>query len=370
MAFLTHLYSPETYVSFNESPRTVAGFPKSQRRTVAKVSKGDILICYLTKVSRWIGAHRVVDGPFIDDTPIFAEANDRYVVRLPIEPIVWLPVEHAVPIRDSRVWERLSFTQDLPEGDTRWTGKVRRSLVSLSEGDGAFLLDLLQQQAKHPTVYPYDRDQFESFLPREVNTLAGQVQVIVPTDAVEDEPSADEALDMAPQRESHRIQALLAAMGEKMGFKVWLPKNDRGGVTETWEPRPGVLLTELPLSYDNTTLKTIANIDLIWLKGRSIVRAFEVEHTTAVYSGILRMADLLALQPNMDIKLHIVAPSERKDKVMDEIRRPVFSLLDKGPLRNYCTFISYDGVEDLAGNQLLEHLSDSVLAEYEEYAPG
>ena len=28
------------------------------------------------------------------------------------------------------------------------------------------------------------------------------------------------------------------------------------------------------------------------------------------------MADLLALQPNMDIKLHIVAPFERKDKVM------------------------------------------------------
>jgi hypothetical protein len=27
-----------------------------------------------------------------------------------------------------------------------------------------------------------------------------------------------------------------------------------------------------------------------------------VEHTTSIYSGILRMADLLALQPNMDIR--------------------------------------------------------------------
>ena len=59
----------------------------------------------------------------------------------------------------------------------------------------------------------------------------------------------------------------------------------------------------------------------------SIVRAFEVEHTTSVYSGILRMADLLALQPNMDIKLHIVAPVEKREKVFQEIRRPVFSLL-------------------------------------------
>ena len=85
---------------------------------------------------------------------------------------------------------------------------------------------------------------------------------------------------------------------------------------------------------------------MLWLKGRAIVRAFEVEHTTAVYSGILRMADLLALQPNMDIKLHIVAPETRKAKVMGEIQRPVFSLLEKGPLSEYCTFLPYGSLQE------------------------
>ena len=51
------------------------------------------------------------------------------------------------------------------------------------------------------------------------------------------------------------------------------------------------------------------------------------------------MADLLAFQPNMDIKLHIIAPHERRDKVFQETRRPVFSLLEKGPLADSCTFI-------------------------------
>ena len=101
-----------------------------------------------------------------------------------------------------------------------------------------------------------------------------------------------------------------------------------------------MLIDILPLNYDETTLQTIEQIDVLWLKGRSIARAFEVEHTTAVYSGILRMADLLALQPNMDIKLHIVAPEARKRKVMTEIQRPVFSLLEKGPLSEYCTLSS------------------------------
>ena len=76
-----------------------------------------------------------------------------------------------------------------------------------------------------------------------------------------------------------------------------------------------------------TTLKTIEQIDVLWLRKRSIVRAFEVEHTTSVYSGLLRMADLIALQPNMNIKLHIVAPVAKREKVFQEIRRPVFSLL-------------------------------------------
>lgn len=42
-------------------------------------------------------------------------------------------------------------------------------------------------------------------------------------------------------------------------------------------------------------------------KEKTIIRVFEVEHTTSIYSGILRMADLMALQ-NLNIKTHIVAP--------------------------------------------------------------
>jgi hypothetical protein len=98
------------------------------------------------------------------------------------------------------------------------------------------------------------------------------------------------------------------------------------------------------------------------------VRAFEVEHTTAVYSGLLRMADLLALQPNMDIRLHIVAPDERREKVFREMNRPVFSLLDRGPLSDSCTFISYDSVNLINDMEYLAHTNDSIIAEHEETA--
>lgn len=153
-----------------------------------------------------------------------------------------------------------------------------------------------------------------------------------------------------------------------MGFRIWLPRNDRSAILQHWCPVDGSLLDALPLNYDNTTLETIEQIDVLWLKGRAIQRAFEVEHSTAIYSGLLRMADLLALQPNMNIALHIVAPAERREKVLTEIRRPVFSLLEHQPLAARCTFIAYEDLHDMMSLKHLGHLSDSVLEEYEEVA--
>ena len=101
---------------------------------------------------------------------------------------------------------------------------------------------------------------------------------------------------------------------------------------------------------------------------REHVRAFEVEHTTAIYSGLLRMADLLALQPNMNIKLHIVAPEERKEKVFTEIRRPVFSLLERAPLSECCTYLSYDSLRELA--KVMDRRSVELATQEREWTPG
>ena len=75
----------------------------------------------------------------------------------------------------------------------------------------------------------------------------------------------------------------------------------------------------------------------------------------------------------MDIRLHIVAPANRREKVFEEILRPVFSLLallGRGALSERCTFVSYDSVQQLAGLPHLAYLSDMVLEEYEEEAEG
>jgi hypothetical protein len=207
-------------------------------------------------------------------------------------------------------------------------------------------------------------DSLQSF--QRVTTADNEVvSVSVPQDSENEE--AGEA-DAGEIRQSLQMQAILAEIGAKMGFRIWLPRSDRTRVLTKWKPEDDELLEELPLSFDRTLLKTIEEIDVLWIRRRSIIRAFEVEHTTSIYSGLLRMADLLAMQPNLDIKLHIVAPETRRDKVLSEIKRPVFSLMEGKPLRKLCTYLSYDSVAELRQEKHLARLPASVLDDYEQWA--
>jgi len=363
MAYFLDLFSPETYEAFGRSRRDVSGFRKRQFNAAGKIHPGDKLICYMTKLSRWMGILAVESEYFVDASPIFYPESDPFVVRFKVSSVVWLDKERAIPIHEDEIWNTLSFTKGHDKTTSTWTGKLRSSLVRLDDADGQFLERLIQTQAGDGRFYPVDEETYQKYVTQRVRRPDGTVSVTVPQDEKERPEPQTTPADV---RESARIQAMLARIGETMGFKIWLPRNDRNAALHAWTPKPGTVLDALPLSYDDTTLKTIEQIDVLWLKGRSIVRAFEVEHTTSVYSGILRMADLLALQPNMDINLHIVAPESRREKVFQEIQRPVFSLLDKGPLSEYCTFISYDSLEELAKVDHLSYLSDSVLEEYSE----
>lgn len=126
---------------------------------------------------------------------------------------------------------------------------------------------------------------------------------------------------------------MLIKLGAEMGFDLWPARNDRCRQFDgkTLGELDGVI-DELPTQFIDATNKTIEIIDVLWLRGKSIVAAFEIEWTTSVYSGLLRMSDLLALQPNLNIKLYLVAPDERRDKVEQETLGPTFTLREK-PLR-------------------------------------
>ncbi len=370
MAYFLDLFTPQTWLTFREAGATVTGYRERHRRlAMGRVSQGDIFLCYLTRLSRWCGVLQVESDAYSDDSPIYGDP-DPYTVRFRVKPIIVLEPEMAIPIYDDKVWSKLTITNQYEKGDRFWTGFFRGSLNRFDDSDGRYLMELLKDQQANPKSYPFtEKDRHQLASRKKVPTQYGEVVVEIPD--VEDDSALDQTMVepalATDSRESIRMQAKVAQIGAEMGFRIWVPRNDRARVLE--HIPAGIrekFLDVLPLNYDDTTLRTVEQIDVLWLKGRSMARAFEVEHTTAIYSGLLRMADLLALQPNMDIRLHIVAPADKREKVLREIRRPVFSLLDKGPLYEQCSYLSYDSIDSLVATQHLSHMSDSIIAEYED----
>ena len=210
----------------------------------------------MTRLSRWVGALEVIDGPFIDNTPIFLPENDPFVVRFRVRPVVWLDVDKAILIRTEKIWNGLSFTKELEEGSIAWTGKVRGSLVRLDDEDGKLLFDLLRKQSVGGETYALDDDDKRKLTTHTVNRPDKIVTVSVPDDSnqIDGEETEPETTTV---RESIQIQALIAGIGDRMGLSIWLPRADRGAVLAELKTNPDNLLDRLPLNYDDTTLRTI-----------------------------------------------------------------------------------------------------------------
>ncbi|MFY9329186.1 MAG: type II restriction endonuclease [Georgfuchsia sp.] len=122
------------------------------------------------------------------------------------------------------------------------------------------------------------------------------------------------------------IQGWLRDLGLALDFDVWVAANDRGrsyGDGYLGDRCLNALPEHLAAGMDSVRL-----IDVIWIQreqGR-VSAAFEVEHSTSIYSGIVRMLDLaLGVELGSNSFLFLVAPDNRKKDVQQQLNRPAFS---------------------------------------------
>jgi hypothetical protein len=159
------------------------------------------------------------------------------------------------------------------------------------------------------------------------------------------------------------IQYRLLKLGSDLGLSVWVARNDRSRSfgKDRFSDMPR-LLSEVPLQFDMVTNRIIELIDVLWIESRSIVAAFEIESTTSIYSGLLRMSDLAAMQPNIKIKLFLVAPEARRAKVMQEINRPTFSSFSPA-VNEICRYISFENLNAAiaAAKDYIPHLKPGFI---------
>jgi type II restriction enzyme len=135
------------------------------------------------------------------------------------------------------------------------------------------------------------------------------------------------------------VQGWLRDLGRALGFSVWIASNDRKRVYGQ-ELLGQDCLSCLPTSLANSVAAdAIGLIDVLWLDSNGeVMAAFEVEHSTSIYSGIVRMLDLaMSLPERTHLPLFLVAPDAREEDVRKQINRPAFGKIDALNLR----FIPY-----------------------------
>ncbi|MDA0267051.1 MAG: hypothetical protein O2890_07130 [Cyanobacteria bacterium] len=177
----------------------------------------------------------------------------------------------------------------------------------------------------------------------EVEEKEAGEDVVVVAVPVGDGPVEPEGEENQGTHHTH-VQWMLAKIGRKLGCKVWIARNDRSRVWNG-ETLGSLSIDSLPaLGMGGTSQRIIELIDVVWLRaGKQVSAAFEVECTTSIYSGLLRMSDLGALSPNLNFPFYIVAPKSRIDKVRKELSRPTFQMLE---LHNRCGYFASESLQN------------------------
>ena len=137
-----------------------------------------------------------------------------------------------------------------------------------------------------------------------------------------------------------QVQTLLASIGRAKGYDVYIPAYDVGKLD--WSlTKEFPLRRQIPKGFDQVRA-ILSEIDVVWVgSGRnSIEGLYEIEHCTPIYSGLLRLNDVLLTDPRL-LRFSIVSNDVRRDLFSRQLFRPTFR---KSGLAELCSFLEYGNV--------------------------
>jgi len=144
-----------------------------------------------------------------------------------------------------------------------------------------------------------------------------------------------------PDLSHNQVQTFLGAIGVAKGFEIWIPPSDRPKLDWTLTRRfvptnflPSSLLEAKPIAEE---------VDVIWIDrdGGMPAAFYEVEHSTPIYSGLLRLNDVHLTLPSASLRFGIVSNDVRRGLFVRQLDRPTFKA---SGLREICTFFEYRNV--------------------------
>lgn len=303
--YFINLFTEETWRESRLNARFAYTGHTAKLRNRDLIQSGDLFLCWVTRVSACVGVMQVT--------------GDVY------------EVEH----EDPPTWRRGLYPLRYP------TRLVRR--VALTDG---VTLGEIRDHSDDPSAWGWVfRNSGNEIVRRDAEWIVAQLNARPALRLDSEEPSVDDAAGAAPERPHVRLQAKLLQLGRSMGLDTYVARNDRSTVYEGQALSDLATVANVPVGLPEAIRRRVELVDVIWLRRNEYVAMFEVEATTDILKGLLRMADLITLLPNLIVPLFIVAPEDRRGAVFEQITRPVFSMGLQRQLELACRFIPFEALE-------------------------
>lgn len=334
-------FSRKTYGEWRDAGSPAeACFPESARGRVGRMAKGDVLLCYLSSPdSAFVGMQGVIGTVRDGGGKVW---GGLFPLTLPVRNLAFLEPEEAIRYLSLDFLPTMAGREAGRAVPSR--GRVGRSGNDFPASEGERVVEAILKLARMSR-------EIAALAPVPAPPIASAVPepAVPPPEPLVEAPSGPEGKGHAEATEHQAAQALLIRLGRKLGLDVWVAKNDRARLAAmNGAVAADAVLGTLPrLSGNPRVQNTIELIDVLWLRNGDCEAAFEVECTTAVFSGLLRMSDLVTLQPNIATRMYLVAPEARRAKVYSEILRPTFSEALSRPLHRMCRFLSLEKLRQL-----------------------
>jgi hypothetical protein len=172
MTYWLDLFTYETWQEFLAAGAKVSGFREKQWKAAQKIKPGDIFLCYLTGISRWIGTLEVTGPAYRGDSPIWS--NNVFPARLPVKLIDRLEPPTAIPVIEMR--DCLSIFRSL-KSPHAWTGRFRGSLSKWDPEDGQAIVAAIKGALTNPIERQFDASKLRKVPPVLKASRAGAVTI-------------------------------------------------------------------------------------------------------------------------------------------------------------------------------------------------
>ena len=134
------LFNEETWNEFLNGGASVYGVNINNQTRMEKTNPGDFLICYITKLSRFVGLLEITSKAYLDERHIWK--NDIYPSRVNVHLVYNLEVAKGIPISNLKTELIMFRTLKNPK---IWSGFFICPLNHFEEHDAKIIVDKLKE---------------------------------------------------------------------------------------------------------------------------------------------------------------------------------------------------------------------------------